>query len=410
MKLNGSVNTMRQFLEARMPHYMELLREMVAINSYTINPTGINRLGRMTADVFAELGFSAESIPSIYPEFGDHLILTRQGSGAKKIGFVSHLDTVFSEEDERVNNFHWREEGDRLYGPGTVDIKGGTIIILMMMEAIQRFAPEVFESVTWMVLLDSAEERDAPDFGKLCKERLQDALACLVFEGGQFKKGNEFLILAKRKGMATYKITVDGRASHAGTAHAKGANAILQLADVIREVESFTDYGRELTFNVGTISGGTVSNRVPHYAEAHVEMRAFDTDAYDDGVAKMLALNEYSTVHSPSDGYACNVQVEIQRTMAPWPKNDKTEHLFSLWAEAGAELGYKITWQQRGGLSDGNYTWATVPTLDALGPHGANAHCSVRSADGKKDQEYATRSSFVPKTMLNVIAVLKLIA
>ena len=61
------------------------------------------------------------------------------------------------------------------------------------------------------------------------------------------------------------------------------------------------------------------------------------------------------------------------------------------------------------GLSDGNLTWQTIPTIDGLGPAGGNSHCSERSPDGSKEQEYVTVSSYVPKALLNVMAIKKLI-
>ena len=151
--------------------------------------------------MFVALGFSAESIPCATPDYGDHLVLTRTGSGPHKLGLISHLDTVFPAEEEIANDFRWRVEGERIYGPGTVDIKGGTVAIYMLMDAMQRFAPEVYEEVTWFVLLDSAEERGGGgNFGQLCLDRLQDGgLANLVFEAGMVDD-DHFSILVKRKG------------------------------------------------------------------------------------------------------------------------------------------------------------------------------------------------------------------
>ena len=71
--------------------------------------------------------------------------------------------------------------------------------------------------------------------------------------------------------------------------------------------------------------------------------------------------------------------------------------------------GVQVTAEERGGLSDGNYLWHKLPVIDGMGPTGANAHCSEQSADGSKEQEYCVPSSFVPKTLLNVMAVLKLL-
>src|SRR5207237_5943100 len=93
----------------------------------------------------------------------------------------------------------------------------------------------------------------------------------------------------------------------------------------------------------------------------------------------------------------------------PWPRNPGTEDLFNLWQEAGVELGLPVNCEERGGLSDGNDLWDAVPTLDGLGPWGDNDHCSERSPDGTKLPEFVEVSTFVPKAMLNVWAIVRLL-
>jgi glutamate carboxypeptidase len=72
-------------------------------------------------------------------------------------------------------------------------------------------------------------------------------------------------------------------------------------------------------------------------------------------------------------------------------------------------LGIRIAFEERGGVSDGNFLWDAVPTLDGLGPYGDNDHCSERSADGSKLPEFVEVSSFVPKALLNFGAICQLI-
>jgi glutamate carboxypeptidase len=123
----------------------------------------------------------------------------------------------------------------------------------------------------------------------------------------------------------------------------------------------------------------------------------------------MLALNDHSVVASANGGYPARSAVEVLRRTEPWPRNGKTDRLLAIWQAAAAELGYSVKPEERGGLSDGNHTWQAVPTLDGLGPAGANAHCSECSPDGSKDQEYVLLPSFLPKAVLNVAAILKLV-
>jgi glutamate carboxypeptidase len=397
------------YLEPRFPFYLELHRRMVAVNSFTANAGGVNALGELTAGIFADLGFSAEMVQSANPGFGKHVILTRPGRSGRQIALVSHLDTVFPPEEEQRNAFFWRQDGDRIYGPGTVDIKGGTVMIYMVLDALRQVAADVYDDMGWVILLDASEETMSEDFGRLSIDRLGgNTLAYLVFEPGNTPDYRDFSLVVARKGMIVYRITAEGRAAHAGANHKDGANAIVQLAQTIQSVAGLTDYSRDLTFNVGTVTGGTVTNRVPHHAVADVEMRAFSPEVFDDGLRRMLALDGQSEVASANGGYPARIAVEVLRRTEPWPRNEQTLRLLGLWQTAAAELGFHVKAEDRGGLSDGNLTWQAIPTLDGLGPAGANAHCSECSPDGSKDQEYVLLPSFLPKALLNVAAILKL--
>lgn len=397
------------FLEKQLPASLEMLRQMVGTNSFTGNREGVNKLGRFTAESFAPLGFTAEFLPSANPNYGDHLVLTRPGRGTMSLAMVSHLDTVFPPEEEARNNFRWQPEGDRIYGPGTHDIKGGTVMMWLVAEAIRAHAPKVFEDVTWKLFWNSSEETLSQDFGEVCRSRFNsDTLAALVFES-EGRLGDERLMVVARKGRGTWRVTVTGRGAHAGAKHRHGANAILQLAQTVQRIEAFTDYSRDLTFNVAAVSGGTVLNRVPHEAVAEGEFRAFKPEIYAQAKAALLALGGPGEIRSVADRYACDVKVEILSESRPWPRNPQTDRLAEVWQQAGQQLGIPVNIEERGGLSDGNLIWDAVPTLDGLGPWGDNDHCSERSADGSKLPEYVEVSSFVPKAALNTVAILKLI-
>jgi len=404
-----NAESLKKFLQNQVPAALAILQEMVEINSYTSNREGVNRLGRFTAHCFSELGFAPEFVPSANPEYGDHLVLTRRGTSATNIALISHLDTVFPPEEEIRNNFHWQPEGNRIFGPGTQDIKGGTAMMWLVMMAMRELAPEVFGSITWKLLWNSSEERFSPDFGELCRKRFDEhTLAALVFEA-EGRLGDEHLMVVARKGRATWRVKVAGRGSHAGGKHSHGANAAVQLGQILPRIAALTDYQRDLTFNVGTICGGTVLNRVPHEAVAEGEFRAFSPEAYNAGKAGLLALAGPGEVRSPVDSYACRIRVEIVSESAPWPRNAATDGLYKFWKQAGDEIGVPVNFEERGGLSDGNLIWDSIPTLDGLGPWGDNDHCSERSPDGSKVPEFVEVSSFAPKAALNTAAILKLI-
>jgi glutamate carboxypeptidase len=410
--LNSTI--LLEYLNTRLPAYIDLLRQMVEINSFTSNPEGVNILGNFTATAFESLGFKPEFVQSSNMDFGEHLFLHYPNlsepsqSDSRRLALISHLDTVFSPDEEKANEFIFRQEGDKIYGPGTVDIKGGTVMAFMVLDAMQEFYPQVFDGLNWLVCLDASEESSSDDFGALCRERISaNALACLIFEGGTPNQYG-YPIVTSRKGRAEYLVSVEGRGAHAGNYHKQGANAIVQLADTIKQISSYTDYAQQITFNVGVINGGSVVNRVPHHAEARVEMRAFSPEVFETGFQKMLSLNGHTSITS-YDGFPCRVFVKTLSRTAPWPRNEQTDRLFEIWSDAAKAVGTKAIPEQRGGLSDGNLLWHQFPVLDGLGPSGTNAHCSERSADKSKDQEYVLQSSFIPKALLNICSILRLI-
>jgi glutamate carboxypeptidase len=403
--MNLNQDAVSRYVEDQMPQAWELLRQMVGINSYTCNPAGVNQLARFTAECFAPLGFTAEQVPSANPDFGMHLILTRPGRTKYSVAMVSHLDTVFPPAEEQHNNFRWLPEGDRIYGPGTQDIKGGTVMMWVVLKALQTLAPEQFDHITWKLFLNSSEERYSPDFGDVCRARMdQHTLAALVFES-EGRDGKKPMMVVARKGRATWRVTVSGRAAHAGGKHRQGANAIVQLGLTVEKIAALTDYDRNITFNVGTIQGGVGLNRVPHEAFCEGEFRTFSPEDYQYAKRSLLALAGPGTVHSPEDGHRCEIQVQILTESRPWPRNAGTDSLFDLFERTAKHLGVPMGRQERGGLSDGNLIWDAVPTIDGLGPWGDNDHCSERSADGSKLPEYIEVSGFAPKAVLNTLAI-----
>ena len=404
----------RHHLENHLNTYLEFLQQMVAINSFTANAAGVNDVGNLIVKQFSRLGFEPEFENSIDERYGRHIFLRRPaGSGRKDgpppaIALISHLDTVFPIEEELRNDFAWHEENGRIYGPGIVDIKGGTLMIYMVLDSLYNCFREVFESTDWWVCFNASEEVLGDDFSTHCLEKLPvDTRACLVFEAGKFV-GDDCWLVDARKGRASFKATAYGKSAHSGNNHHQGANAILQLSKTIQKIEALTDYGKQLTFNVGVIQGGVVRNRVPSHAEALIEMRTFDPEVFEQGVADILALDGKSDVSS-GEGYPCQVAILLEDRTEPWPSSPPSQGLLPVWQQCSQEIGLNILSERRGGLSDANFLWSHFPTLDGLGPSGGNAHCAERNADRSLDQEYLDRSSLIPKAELNIAALSLLI-
>jgi glutamate carboxypeptidase len=376
----------------------------VEINSFTANAAGVNLVAEKTAEMFAELGFEAEFSPCATEGTGNHVFLRRRGSGGDPVVLVTHSDTVFPAEEEMKNDFRWDErpaEG-RIYGPGVIDNKGGTLLIWMILRLLKEKRPEVFERTHWLIASNAAEEITGADFAEQTAKRCDGkAKAVLVFEGGPVDERGWHLV-SSRKGRSTWKLSVEGRAAHAGSQHGAGINAIDALALALPSIAAWTNAAEERTVNIGHIAGGTVVNRVPHEAMAEWECRAVTP-------AALAAADAFFGSLSGKAANGATLTAECTGHTAAWPGGEEVQTLFGHWQDAAAQMGLTAISVPRGGLSDANHLWQLGPTLDGLGPWGANAHCSERSADGSKLPEYLQVSSLVPKTVMNVLALEKML-
>lgn len=385
--------------EAHLSAAFTLLRRLVAINSFTARPEGVAEVARLTAEAFAPLGFAAHEVPCAIPSSGPHLLLSRPGEGDPVV-LVTHSDTVFPPEEEDENAFFWdeRPEEGRVYGPGTVDNKGGTALIWLVLQILRERAPEVYSKSAWLIASNAAEEVTGDDFGRVVSGFCQGrARAVLVFEGGPIDERGWHLVTS-RKGRSTWRLDVAGKAAHAGSQHREGINAIDALASVLPGIAAWTDRAEDRTVNVGRVEGGTVVNRVPHQALAEWECRAADPASLARADAAFAALA----------GLAGNgARLSATRTghTPAWPGGEGTRRLFSLWSEAASGLGLRAVSVPRGGLSDANHLGHLGPTLDGLGPCGGNAHCSQRSADGSVLPEFVEMQSFARKAAMNALAL-----
>lgn len=391
--------------EKHLPAALEFLRRLVAINSFTANAAGVEAVARLTAEAFKPLGFDAQLVPCSDPGTGPHLFLTHPGAGGDPIVLVTHSDTVFPPEEEQRNHFQWDERPDegRIYGPGTVDNKGGTALIWLMLHILRDCAPEAFANAHFLVAANAAEEVTSDDFGRVTHARCHGkARAVLVFEGGPVDERG-WHIVTSRKGRSTWKLSAEGKAAHAGSKHHEGINAIDALVRVLPDIAALTSAAEERTVNIGMVHGGTVVNRVPHEACAEWECRA----------TAPAALQHADDFFTNLSGTAPNgAKLAATRTghTAAWPGSVESQALFHLWHEAAAAMKLNAVSVPRGGLSDANHLWQLAPTLDGLGPCGGNAHCSERSADGTKLPEYVEPGSFAPKAVMNALALLKVLS
>jgi len=275
----------------------------------------------------------------------------------KPVMLLGHLDTVWPEGT--LLSRPVRIEGDRLYGPGSFDMKAGIVIALSALRALAAHGP--LPPVT--VFLTPLEEVDCGPYRALMESEMRASAAVLDFEpawpGGAVKTA--------RKGSGSFRIRARGRSAHAGADFERGANAITELSRCVLDASAVTDLARGITVNVGVIRGGIRPNVVPDYAEAEVDFRVL---TLEDARRVEAAIR---TLRSSDD----RVSLEIEGGLH-YPPMERGPHVVAVYEIARAvseEMGLPLPEVSTGGASEASFAAALgVPTLDGLGADGDGAH------------------------------------
>lgn len=389
------------------PQACALLRELVEENSYTLNAEGVRENARRIVARFAPFKFRPLLIPSRRPGTAEHLFLDSGGTGPT-ILLISHLDTVYPPEEQQAGFSGWDDTQNRVPGPGTYDIKGGTVAIWMLLRCLMEENPEIFSQHRWILGWNACEELLSADFSEAAREIAgNDTLACMVFEGDNRRQEGMEIITA-RSGLAHFRIRVKGRSSHSGSGHASGINAIVRLAEIVGQVSRITDYGRHTTVNVGVIRGGVTTNRVPDFAEAMLEVRYRDPSHFEEVKAAIKGFADAGGGIDAPEGARAEVVIEAQGEIPFWPEANSSLNLAEFWIRAGKQCGHPVSVGRRSGLSDANFFASHFPTLDGLGPRGGNAHTVVPDGSSVRITEFVDLASLKTKTLVNATAVLEL--
>jgi glutamate carboxypeptidase len=267
MPLQFSVTTMQPLLDytrQRVDETIATIERLVALESPSTDKAAVDRCGRELARLLRDAGAAVEMIPQA--ERGDHVRARVAGTApAKPVLILGHFDTVWP--IGTLARMPISRDGDRLYGPGTFDMKAGIAIALAAVAALRAAGlphPPI------VMLWTTDEEVGSATSRAIIESAAREAAAVLVLEpalpGGALKTA--------RKGCGEFTLTVGGVAAHAGLDPGKGASAIHELATQIAAVEALQDLTRGISVNVGVIAGGTRANVVAEEARAIVDVRA----------------------------------------------------------------------------------------------------------------------------------------
>lgn len=344
------------FFQNKIDDILFELKNYVEMESPSSNKDAVDKLGSYIQQQFLKLGCRLTRIKQ--EEFGDQLRL-EYGEGEEQILILGHFDTV--KDIGTLEQEPWRVEEGRVYGPGIYDMKSGIVFAYFALEAIREHKLPLNKRLVF--LWNTDEEMGSPSSRKYIQEEASKSSSVLVLEPS-YGSGS---LKTSRKGGGEFKVMVHGRAAHAGNDHAKGVNAIAELAHHILEIQSWTNYEEGTTLSVGMINGGSASNVVPEFAEAIVDVRVAKKSAMSIVQRRTVAL-------TPAHPEA-KVSVQWEFVTPPMERTEQTEQLYLLAYKQAAEEGFELTEMNAGGTSDGNFAAAAgVPVLDGLGPVGDGAH------------------------------------
>jgi glutamate carboxypeptidase len=292
---------------------------------------------------------------------------------------IGHMDTVFDPGTVAERSFAIDADGIA-HGPGVTDMKSGLLGGLYAMRALVSAGALPFERVTFIANPD--EEIGSISSTPHIRGAAADADACLVLECAR-ANGD---IVSSRKGILDARITVTGRAAHAGVEPEKGRSAVLAAADLVTRLHALNGRWDGVTVNVGVIRGGTRPNVVAEQCTLEVDLRAVRRADLETAEAEIRTLLKSLAVPDTT--------AEITEMARWWPmeKLERSGRLVDHARALAGRLGFTVDDAATGGASDANTTSGMgVASLDGLGPIGGNDHSPA---------EYLEVASIVPRTAL----------
>lgn len=337
------------------------LREWVEYESPTWDAAAVNRMLDLTCRDLALMGASIDRIPGTREPSGVMMggmvraRLPHPRMGEPGITIMGHVDTVHPVGTLAVNPF--RVEGDKAWGPGICDMKGGNYLAL---EALRQLAAAGIETpLPVTVLFTPDEEIGSPTSRALIEAEAARAKYVLVPEPGLQGGG----ITTGRYAIARFNLKTTGKPSHAGARLSEGRSAIREMCKRILQIEAMTD--DDCTFSVGVLHSGHWVNCVSSVAHGEALSMAKRQHDLDRGVAAMLALGDTDTGFEVTRGL----------TRPVWEPSEATLTLAAHVEALHKAVGLGFSHKSQGGGSDGNFTGAMgVPTLDGLGVEGDGIH------------------------------------
>lgn len=370
------------YINSHMVQTMQLLEKLVNINSGTLNVSGVKKVGDILRKEFNGIGFTTEwiTLPDSMKRAG-HLVAATKGKKGKSLFLIGHLDTVF--EPDMPANPYKKLTDSTATGQGANDMKGGDVIMLAALQALQH--ADLLKNTSITAYFTGDEEKGGNPVSVSRADFIERAKQCntgLAFESAQGLHS----IATARRGSSSWYLTVTGKQAHSSTIFNNNYGAVYEAARIINAFREQLSQEKYLTFNPAVFAGGTdvsyslsqvkaaitgKTNIISPTAVVMGDLRFLTEGQKDSARAKMMAIATSGNL----PGTSATIQFEDGITsMEPSSGN---KHLAALLNTVSTDLGIGAV--QEGdpgsrGAGDVSYVAKYLDCIDGLGASGGGAH------------------------------------
>ena len=346
-------------LQDAQPIMLERLQRLVNIDSGTGQIAGVNEIITLLAQWISELDFAVTLHDTEL--FGKNLVARRRGRGQKRLLLSGHVDTVYAVGSAQTRPFTL--ENSIAHGPGVIDMKSGVVMGITALQALLASDFEQYGEIC--VVFNTDEEVGSPGSTPLIRDIAASMDVGLVLEPSRALD----VLTKSRKGSDKYVLEVQGIPAHSGAEPHKGRSAVVELAYKMIAIHNINTLFPGVTCNVTRISSSEPLNVIPDMARCHISVRAYSPDGLE---LAATALERIAAGCSIPDTHTTLTRTPGRR---PYRATPEVLHLVEMIQAEGETLGWQMTAESKGGVSDANTLMEMgIPTLDSLGPVGGHMH------------------------------------
>ena len=375
------MNQITDYLQKQFSAMVELTEEIINVDSPSNDIAGIQKVADILSAKMREIGMQTRQRDS--GKQGMALIGELPGEeGLQPVILLGHMDTVFPKGTVEQRPF--KLEKDRMTGPGIFDMKPGLVIGLFAIQALVKLKLNR-RPVKMIVVSDEEKLHMDPNTYNIIAKECQGGAYGFNLEG---TKDDPSHVGTHNRGGMIVDVTVHGRAAHSGAEPEKGRSAIIELAHQIIKLSALSDLQAGVHVNCGVINGGTSENIIPDRATTSLGVRFKTNQQRDQLLERIKSIAATPTVSDTTTTVKVRTKID---SMEDTPAVNK---LFAELNQVAQQVGYgKLRAVGGGGASDAGIMVArNVPTIDALGVVGDDAHSEKEHASAKS---LLTRSSLI---------------